>query len=257
MTFKAIAGKVTRTLAWVWHHCVLVTTLALLLAAASVMALRYWVLPNADQYNERIAAEISKAAGRKVSIGRITADWDGLHPRLNLNDVVVHDKANLPALTLKRVDSTLSWLSVPLMRPHFRALDFYQPQLSVHRNKAGHILVGGIDTAGDSGEDGFSDWVLAQRDIEIHDATIAWSDELRGAPVLQLTKVRLQLVNNGERHRFALLATPPKELASTLDVRGDLHGKSAKNLADWGGRIYANFDHTYIAAWRAWVSFPF
>ena len=257
VTFKAIASGVTRTLAWVWHHCVWVTALALLLVAASVMALRYWVLPNVDQYNERIAGEVSKAAGQKVIIGRITADWDGLHPRLNLNDVIVHDKSGQPALTLKRVDSTLSWLSVPLMRPHFRALDFYEPQLSVRRDKAGHILVGGIDTADESGEGGLSDWVLAQRDIEIHDATIAWSDELRGAPVLLLTKVGLQLVNNGERHRFGLRATPPKELASTLDVRGDLHGKSAKNLADWVGRIYANFDHTDIAAWRAWVSFPF
>lgn len=221
------------------------------------MALRYWMLPNVDDYRERIAVEVSKAAGQKVTIGYISADWDGLHPRLNLSDVVVHDKAGQPALTLKRVESTLSWLSVPLGRAHFRALDFYEPHLSVRRNRAGQISVGGIAMDDESGDGSFSDWVLAQRDIEIHNATIAWNDEQRGAPVLQLTNVGLQLVNNGERHRFGLRATPPANLASALDVRGDLSGKSAKNPAAWGGRIYANLDYTDIAAWRTWVTFPF
>ena len=110
---------------------------------------------------------------------------------------------------------------------------------------------------GDSGEGGFSDWVLSQRDIEIHNAAIDWSDEMRGAPVLQLRKVRLHLVNRGERHRFGLKADPPEAIAGPLDLRGDLTGRSLKHPAGWAGRVYAQLDYADIAAWRTWVPFPF
>ena len=245
-----------RVLAWLWHKAVWITVASFLLVAASVLALRYWVLPNVDSYRERVAQSVSKAAGQRVTIGNMTADWDGLHPRLNLGNVIVYDKAGRAALTLQRVDSTLSWLSVVLWSPRFHALDFYEPLLSIRRDKMGVISVGGIEMGGDAEAGGFSDWVLSQRDIEIHNGAIDWSDEKRNAPTLQLRQVRLHLVNHGERHRFGLKAIPPEPMASALDLRGDLAGKSLKNSADWSGRLFAQLDYADIAAWRTWVPFP-
>ena len=228
-----------------------------MLVALAVLVLRYAVLPNVDDYRLRVAASVSKAAGQKVTIGSMAADWEGLRPRLNLRDVVVYDKAGRAALTLQRVDSTLSWLSVPLWSPRFHALDFYEPRLDIRRDKKGLISVGGIEMDGDSSEGGFSDWVLSQRDIEIHNAAIDWTDEMRGAATLPLRQVRLHLVNRGERHRFGLKANPPAAVAGPLDLRADLTGKSLKHPAGWAGRIYAQLDYADIAAWRAWVPFPF
>ena len=244
-------------LAWLWHKAVWITVASVLLAALSVLALRYWVLPNADNYRDSIAQSVSKAAGQRVTIGKISADWDGLRPRLHLGNVVVYDKAGRAALTLQRVDGTLSWLSVVLWRPRFRAVDLYEPALSIRRAKSGVISVGGIEMEGESSEGGFSDWVLAQRDIEIHNASIDWTDEKRGAPTLQLQQVRLHLVNRGKRHRFGLKAVPPAAIAGLLDVRGDLAGTSLKNPADWSGRLYAQLDYADMATWRTWVPLPF
>ena len=257
MTLKPIVSGCARALAWLWHKAVWITVACVLLVAAGVLTLRYWVLPNVDNYREQVALAVSKAAGQRVTIGTMTADWDGLRPRLNLGTVVVYDKIGRAALTLQRVDSTLSWLSVPLRSPRFHALDFYAPALNIRRDKAGVISVGGIEMGGDSSEGGFSDWVLSQRDIEIHNAVIDWTDEKRDAPTLQLRQVRLHLVNRGERHRFGLKALPPDAVAGPLDLRGDLTGKSLKNPADWSGRIFAQLDYADIAAWRTWVPFPF
>ncbi|MGH6693342.1 MAG: YhdP family protein, partial [Gammaproteobacteria bacterium] len=102
----------------------------------------------------------------------------------------------------------------------------------------------------------FADSLLRQRDIEVHDATIIWNDELRKAPQLELRNVHLQLVNRGDRHRFGLRATPPKELAAPLDVRGDLRGGTVAGLADWNGTFFLELDYADIAAWRTWVPFP-
>ncbi len=92
--------------------------------------------------------------------------------------------------------------------------------------------------------------------IEIRDATIVWTDELRGAPQLELKSVRLQIVNRGGNHQFGLRAVPPEKLAGPLDVRGHLTGRSVTALADWNGRLFLDLDYADIAAWRTWVSFP-
>ncbi len=246
-----------RCAAWVWHKLVwIVLALALVLAVA-VLGLRYWVLPNIENYRESIAQSVSKAVGQKVTIGGIAASWDGLRPRLNLQTVALHDKAGRVALKLQRVDSTLSWRSLAARGARFHALDFYDPVLDIRRDKKGVISVAGIEMSGDSQEGGFSEWLLAQRDIEIHNGAIDWTDELRAAPTLTLQQVRLHLVNRGHHHRFGLKAIPPAALASPVDLRGDLTGVSLKDLAQWSGRVFVQLDYADIAAWRAWVPFPF
>ncbi|MEQ1772820.1 MAG: YhdP family protein [Burkholderiales bacterium] len=246
-----------RVAAWVWHKLVWIVLAVLLAVAACVLALRYWVLPNIENYRETIAQSVSKAVGQKVTIGGIVASWDGLHPQLKLQSVVLHDKSGREALTLQRVDSTLSWLSVPTGSARFHSLDFYEPALDIRRDKRGVISVAGIEMSGDSREGGFSEWLLAQRDIEIHNAAVAWTDEMRGTPTLTLQQVRMHLINRGHHHRFGLKAIPPAQLASPVDLRGDFDGASLKDLAQWNGRVFVQLDYADIAAWRTWIPFHF
>ena len=89
---------------------------------------------------------------------------------------------------------------------------------------------------------GFGEWLLRQRDVEIHDATIVWSDEQRKAPPLELKNVSLQLFSHGGRHRFGVQATPPRELAAPLDVRGDITGESLKSFSDWNGELFLQLE---------------
>ncbi|MGH6631136.1 MAG: YhdP family protein, partial [Burkholderiales bacterium] len=201
--------------------------------AGAVLALRYWVFPNIEAYREDIARIVSERARQKVTIGAIHAQWDGLRPQLVLERVTVHDAAGRPALELSRVDNTLSWLSVPALELRFHALDIYRPTLQIRRDARNVVSIAGVELADGNGGNGFADWLLRQRDIEIHDATIVWNDALRAAPQLELKSVFLQLVNRAGRHRFGLRATPPKELAAPLDVRGDLRGDTVAALADW------------------------
>lgn len=257
MTVRPFIDTLMRVIAWIWHHLVLVTAACIFLIAVGVLGLRYWFLPNIGDYRESIAQWVSKSAGQKVTIGELTADWEGLRPRLNLGDVRVYDKAGNAALILKRVDSTVSWRSLALWRPAFRSIDIYEPALDVRRSKAGVITVAGIEMGGEAGEGGFSDWALSQRDIEIHKAAIDWTDDMRGAPTLQLREVFARVVNRGDRHRFGVKARVPDRLAGPLDVRGDLTGKTIKNPADWNGRVYVNVDQVDIAAWRTWAPLPF
>jgi len=61
--------------------------------------------------------------------------------------------------------------------------------------------------------------LLAQREVIIRDAQVSWEDQLRQAPLLSLADLNFVMRNRGNRHRFALRAQPPRELAAAPDVQ--------------------------------------
>lgn len=240
------------------------TSRALILSALGValtcgfllLSLRYWVLPNIESYREDIAARVSRAANLRITIERISGHWRGVRPHFKLEGVTVYDKAGRRALELARVDSTVAWKSLITLRPHFHTLDIHQPLLDVRRDMKGVLSIAGIELEGDRTDAGFSDWMLAQPDVEIHDASVTWTDELRQAPPLQLSAVNLQIASRGNRHRFGLRAVPPGDLAAPIDLRGDLRGDSVKLLSEWNGRMFLQLDYVDLGAWSPWVRIP-
>ena len=223
--------------------------------SALLLILRHWLLPDIEHYREDIAAVITRAAGQHVTIGAVSANWDGLRPHLLLCTVQVHDKEGNPALLLNRIESTLSWLSLLHGEIRFHKIMIEQPDLTVRRDANGIIHVAGIALSPDQSESGFADWLLRQRRLIISDASILWQDDQRGAPPLKLKAVNLRLENRGHRHRFGLHATPPSELAAPLDVRGDFTGDSLSTLEKWRGQLFIQLDYADIAAGRTWVAF--
>ena len=257
MSVAAALGWVKKSSACTYRAVIWALLAVAFAAGAVVLGLRYWLLPNIDHYRDDIARAVSNASHQHIAIGKISGNWDGLRPRLVLEDVTVYDRSDRPALEFSRVDSTLSWRSLAIMQVSFHALDIYQPTLDVRRDAQGGMWVAGIALDENGGEGGgFADWLLDQPDIEIHDAAVRWTDELRRAPPLALTQVNLQLVNRGQRHRFGLRAEAQSELARGIDIRGDLRGRSLQALSEWNGRLFVQLDYVDIAAWGTWIPFP-
>lgn len=223
---------------------------------ALVLALRYAVLPDIERYRPDIERLASRGLGQAVTIGRIEASWDGLHPDLALLDVRVADAEGRPALAFSRVQTVLSWWSLPALQLRLRLLAIEEPTLHLRRDARGDFFIAGIplDTAGS--DSGVSDWVLAQQRIRIRSATLVWEDDRRGAPPLVLEDVGFALDNDGRNHRFGLSALPPPALAARLDIRGDFRGRDLETLESWKGRLYAAIDYADLAVWRQWVDYP-
>jgi uncharacterized protein (TIGR02099 family) len=228
-----------------------------LLFAAIVLFLRYSVLPRVGEYRGDIEQYASKALGQRITIGAIEAGWRGLRPDLLLTAVTIYDHDGRAALILPGVEATVSWISALIGSPRFYSLVFDRPRLEIRRDAAGKFYVAGIELRPARREDaGIARWVLAQREISIRGASVSWSDELRGAPLLELPALDFVLRNGLLGHRFALKAKPPPELASTLDVRGELHGSDFGDFGAWTGRVYAELEYTDLVAWRRWVDYP-
>lgn len=219
------------------------------------LALRYVVLPRVADYRPDIERLASNAVGQPVRIGSIDARWRGLNPDLILDDVVVEDGRGVPAFTLRRVESVLSWQSVLRWRPMLSLLSFEGPVLHVRRGADGKITVAGMSTEGES-DPAFARWVLEQRRIRISDATVVWDDRMRQAPPLVLEDLQLALDNRGRLHRFGISAAPPSALAARLDIRGEVRGDLDDVLEHLSGKIFVELDYADLAGWRAWVDYP-
>ena len=232
----------------------------LLLAFAGalvVLTLRYRILPDIERYHDEITTAAVMAVGQPLTIGRIEADWDGFRPRLLFSDVKILDSQGQVALSLPRIENTVAWTSLPMLELRFHSLLIDSPDLSVRRDTEGRWHVAGITLAAPTaGDQRSADWLLHQSSMVIRNGRVNWLDELRGAPLLELERVDLNIENRHGRHRFALLALPPEKLASRLDVRGSFYGDSFADTGDWRGQLFTQLDYADVSAWRPWLSLP-
>ena len=244
--------------AWGYRLLAIGVAVCALVFALLVLLLRYWILPNIDTYRPLIVQALSRATHQRIDIGHIEGEWDGLRPRLILRDVRLLDRQGTERLHLEEVDSTLAWWSLFAGELQFYAIELQHLQLAVRRTASGSFEVAGI-VAGqseDSGGGGLGDWLLRQHRIVLRDSELSWTDETLSDMPLQLQDVEIRIEQFFGTHRFGLTAIPPASLATKVDIRGEMHGRSFADLERWRGRVHAVLGHADYAALRQWVKLP-
>ncbi|MFZ2541016.1 MAG: YhdP family protein [Gallionella sp.] len=244
------------SLSWLTRLAVVASATAAVLIAFAIIALRYYLLPNIERYHDRITASLASAIGYTVTIGKIEGDWQGLHPRLNFTDVRILDERLQPALVLPSIDSSVSWMSLFSTEFRLSSLEISRPELLIRRDVQGKVFIGGLAFNKQGDENDLSDWLLHQSRMVVRDAHLVWIDELRDAPPLVLQQVNLHIENFFTKHRFALRALPPAELATPLDLRGEFFGASFDEISKWHGQLFVQLDYTDVTAWRPWLELP-
>ncbi|MEN4921959.1 YhdP family protein [Achromobacter spanius] len=234
--------------------------------AIGLLGVRYWVLPRVDQWRPQIEAYASQALGARVTIGAISANWQGLNPRLDLASVQVYDDEADPVLTLPSVSAVVAWRSILALSPTLVRLKLDKPELTLRRDASNHLWVAGQDIDLNASEHG-SDlnhpglrWLAAQRELLVRNATIRWQDELRQAPELKLDGVDFLVRNGALSHRFVLQASAGAALAHKLELRGEfnrsLFTADAKKPANWSGQLFVQADDVEPLAWSPWIDVP-
>ncbi len=227
------------------------------LVALAFLSLRYWVLPNVERYREDIISAVTAAAGRPVTVERISADWRGLRPQLEFVNVRVFDTGGREALVLPSVVNVIGWRSLFFLDLRLHSFEVDDLKVSIKRDSAGRITVAGILLEPEKKGDGrITDWVLAQREIVVRNAEIDWQDDLRRAPPLKLSNLNFRLQNDGDEHAAGFSANPPRELGTSVEVRAEVIGRSVTQPSAWNGRLFAEVGNTDLSAWRAWLDYP-
>ena len=219
--------------------------------------LRYWALPNVDHYRDDIVSSIEKASGMAVSAKAIRGGWEGLRPRVSLEGFAISDRRGKVALGLERAEVTLSWWALLAGQVRFNDVDFYRPALNLRRGADGLIYLGDkpLNEAG-PGDGAFTEWLLAQPRLGIHDATLAWRDEKSGAPEVQLAGVEIAMQKHHGRHLAALTAVPPHELAGRIDMRADVYLTRDGHRWLGAGEVFVETRDADLARLRAHLPVP-
>jgi uncharacterized protein (TIGR02099 family) len=159
---------------------VTLAVIAYFLFCLTVLVTRYYLLPHIDDWRTRIEATASAAVQAPVTMGRIEADWQGLHPRLLLRNVALQDAGGGTALALPEVEVVVSWTTLIAWQPRVQSLTVQAPELEVRRRLDRRWTIAGIviDPQAPATDSSLADWVLAQRHISIRDARVHFVDEL-------------------------------------------------------------------------------
>lgn len=224
-------------------------------AATLILVGRHWVMPEIGAWRGTIEQKLSEAIGLRVEIGGLTASWPGLHPHLVIDKLQLHDPQGKPALAFERVEAEIGWSSLLFMELRLHRLEIAAPVLDIRRDAAGTFFIAGLPVRGE-GDSGFADWLLEQYRIVVRDARLIWHDELRGAPPLELNHLNLVLRNLGRHHSVGLTAEPSGGIATRIDLRANLEGRSLNDLAAWEGASYADLAQLDLAALAPWAELP-
>jgi len=160
--------------------------LAYFVFCLTFLATRYYVLPHIGDWRNRIEDAASGALQASVSIGHLEADWDGLDPRLVLQDVTLKDRGGETALALPKVEVVLSWTTLLAWQPRVHTLTVFSPEIEVRRLHDRNWTIAGfsLEPQQPASDNGLLDWVLAQRYISVRDARVHFVDEAGDAPAI-------------------------------------------------------------------------
>lgn len=225
-----------------------------------LLSIRLVAYPQVDAHRGQIAQWLGSKIGQPVEIDSIVTGWDGWNPKLSIRGfrVLEHAGGSGTLLELPRVDLLVAWTSLPLVDLRLKELLIDSPRLSVRRDAGGRLHIAGLERdAEDNADDSaFADWLMRQPQVVVHDALLAWNDEMRRAPQLLLDHVQFRLDQRFGHHHAGLTGVPPAEIAAPIDVRADVAGESLKDLQSLRGKLYLRLDYADVGAWREWLPLP-
>ncbi len=228
----------------IFIKCMLALCLGgILLVLMSAALLHGWVVPHMNDLRPRIETYLSEQTGHPVRIGNIAAESSGYLPSFDLKDVQILDAEQNPALTLGRVQVSVSPLS--LLTLEIDRLTIDTPTLRVTRDAAGEITVAGFKIDQGATSSKTSDWIFSQKEIVIRGGTISWTDaqphlfgEANALSNAIINNVALTIKNGLRSHNILLEATPPEAFGKEVSISG----KFSQPLLE-----------TNAGRWQAWT----
>ena len=213
-----------------------------LLVGLTWSVLHFWIVPRISDLRPQLENMASQAVGVPVMMGALTVQSNGWAPVLEIDDLRLHNAAgdvvlSLPTLRVKVSAQSLLTLSVEQL-----ALD--GADLDLRRTEDGQFWLAGLPLSHPTQTpSAAADWLLAQKDIVLHQGTLRWTDALSLEPLrtVALTAVDVRLRNSLRQHHIQMQATPPEGWGARFNVTGNfrrgLLSTHAAQWKDWSGSV--------------------
>jgi uncharacterized protein (TIGR02099 family) len=234
-------------------------------AAATMLTVRYWVLPRINDWRPQIEQHVSAAVGATVSIANISADWSGVNPTLAVRDLAVNDVNGDVLIQVPDAFALVSWRSLLHLELRLSRLEINGIDLAATRHDDGSVSIAGQRLEPHSNEQLKLDrdtlavrWLLDQGEIVIRQASFRWHDQLRQAPVLSLSQIDVSLSNSLFRHELRLIASLPESVGKRIELV--MRTENILNQLAHGpareAEIFIEVQDLHLAGLAPWVDMP-
>ena len=222
--------------------------------AATVLILRYAILPKVGEHQAEIEAAAGRAVGLPVHHRPHRGGWDGLNPELTLSDVTIADRQG--ARLRSQQGGKRPLLAKPLASvadPKLLVVD--RPILNIRRDAAGRSPLPGSMPKGKRSR---------RRRLVPRPAPYPHPQRhhrLGRYPCARRHRWFSKTCNSASTTAAAgtasgISAVPPANLAARLDIRGELRGSLGEALDQLAGKVFVELQYADLAGWRAWVDYP-
>ena len=227
----------------------------------SIIAARYFVLPQINQFRGHIEQVATRWAGQTVQIGQIEANWSEPHPRFKVKQLKILDTQGRAVLSLAEADAVLSWTSLLAFEPRFSSITLNQLGVVAERRLDGRFYIAGNALDPNKTSSSAQDWLLRQNSVLVHDGWIHWQDERAStkSKSLDISQIEFSLKNQGLQHTVGLRALPVGMAVVPIDVRAHFqHGFLFRpsNQKYWRGTLYADIQKANLVSLEKYISLP-
>ena len=162
---------------------------ACVVASIVVLTVKFYLVPNLDQFREQIEAVVVESSGQPFTFEEIESSWSGLNPVFRLSNVRLKDESRENNFSFSELYVEISSLSLLRGEVELLAFRFLKPEILVVRNRDGAVSILGITVFphAEVGDNHLIDWFLRQKKVEVIDGTIVWVDESRGTTSYRLS----------------------------------------------------------------------
>jgi len=198
---------------------------------AFMVSVSRMLIPLLSDYRENFELVATEQLGRKVTIGKIDAEWIGIWPRIHLMNIGVQSKKG-DASWVKINDA---WVSVDLLslirngQVDAERITVGGLQLNVHRkNEKAYVINNELFQLGEEKTDYSTliNWLFSRDRLQLSDSTLSYSDYRYKNDAAKITRVNFSLENSEQYHhaygRLSVQGKRVSQLSFVLDLQGDI-----------------------------------
>ncbi|MDD5036364.1 MAG: YhdP family protein [Methylococcaceae bacterium] len=206
--------------------------------ALGLSAIRFWLLPQAEQWREELQTRIGVMIGETVSIRTLSAGMQGFDPVVNLRHFRIENAdPSGPAVEFERLGVRLNLLrSLLSAGPVINRIELEGSRLLLTRKPDGTVGVVGLKP----GEHPPL-WLFADGEVRLTDIDLAWVENPGNGP-MPLGRAQVKLVNGQGRHVLDARMDLPGKLGKSLKLSAEVEGDVLQDRS-WSGRLYLEAKH--------------
>lgn len=206
------------------------------------LGVRFILWPQIEKSKPTLERLMSARLGTNVTMDEVQVSWTGIRPSFDIKGLRFNDPTSTvdpPPLFIETIQGELSWLSFYHLAPYFHEISINKVQLFAERDQKGEISVAGIPIHTKTNDSNTENWLLAQNEIQINDATIFWRDQKGNKLKTSIDISRFRFTNGIRHHQGELKASSPWS-STPIHIEADfVHrlGGQAGNWRDWIGEF--------------------